>query len=161
MLRVHSSIKNIHCEVCGKGVNSNVELKRHSYVHKDISERPFKCSNCEKRFCLPIELKSHQTTCLPSNNELQMKDTKKYFCTLCSKHYCSKQSLQEHHIRIHSPSKKRYKCEKCNYACHDYSSFSRHSYLHESRDTWPHECPNCKMKFILRAELKDHQQDCK
>lgn len=64
-LRVHSSLKRFKCEICGHGVNSKAELIRHSFIHKNIKDRPYECEHCKMRFVFDHDLKAHlkRTSC--------------------------------------------------------------------------------------------------
>ena len=156
---VHLKMKQLHCEVCGKGCNSNQELNRHSFVHKEYSERPYECSDCSKRFCSEHELKSHQNTCQLSKverNALIKQDPKNY-CNLCSKFYAK---LEQHQRRNHS-SEKKFHCEICGYGVNSLQELSRHTFIHKSINSRDFECESCKMKYVTLYELKDHQRRTK
>ena len=156
MESVHLKMKQLHCEVCGKGCNSKQELNIHSFVHKAYSERPYGCSDCSKRFCNETELKYHQNTCQLSKverNALIKQDPKNY-CNLCSKFYAN---LREHLRRNHS-SEKKFHCEICGYGVNSLQELSRHTFIHKSINSRDFECESCKMKYITLSELKDHQK---
>ena len=157
--RVHLKMKLLHCEVCGKGWNSKQELNRHSFVHKEYSERPYECSDCSKRFCHEPELKYHQNTCQLSKEERNalIKQDPNNYCNLCSKFYAN---LQQHIRRNHS-SEKRFQCEVCGYGVNSYQELSRHTYIHKSMNCRDFECEVCKMKYVTLYELKDHQRRTK
>ena len=158
-IRLHSSIKQFHCEVCDKGWNSERELYRHSFVHKDESERPLECSGCPKRFVWNKELKDHQKTCnVPKEKRENVQDPR-YFCTECSKYLSGRQSFREHNIRVHS-SNKSFKCGLCDYATTTIGCLKRHAYTHQTRETWPHQCQRCKTRFIRPDDLRRHQKSC-
>ena len=54
-----SNIKIFKCPVCGKDFESRAKLNRHSYVHKDKSNRPVKCPKCDYKCIEKSELKRH------------------------------------------------------------------------------------------------------
>ena len=159
-LRIHSNAKQLQCEECGKGLNTPQELKRHSYTHKENSERPFECQHCKRRFCTKSEHDKHLKKCqvitTVEQRQANFQDPK-HFCEFCSKHFTR---LKEHKLNMHS-SNKRFKCEYCEFRGNSNQSMYRHSFHHKQFSERPLGCDDCDMRFIFNADLKEHLPRCK
>lgn len=54
---VHTNIKNIICETCGKAFQNKSHLKKHKLTH--LEHKPYICEICQKSFAESSRLVSH------------------------------------------------------------------------------------------------------
>ncbi len=105
--RTHERAKFI-CTDCGRSFRSKCALAAHCIKH--IGQKPFKCSECQKKY---VSAKSR--------NQHQFAHKAKWFtCTDCGKSYTRKASLMKHvQIRYGSSLKRRdsrrFCCDDCGY----------------------------------------------
>ena len=79
------------CDVCGKLLSSQWQLKFHKRVHSGV--KPHMCSVCGRAFRQPQHLTRHVNT---------HTKFKPYFCSLCGKAYSQRVDLCHHSTRVHN-----------------------------------------------------------
>lgn len=84
------SKKPFRCSDCGKRFTRNSHLKIHMRIH--TGEKPFSCSFCNKKFTQKIGLDNHLTT---------HTGEKPFHCSLCGKRFSRSDTLKIH-MKIHS-----------------------------------------------------------
>jgi uncharacterized Zn-finger protein len=92
------------CQVCGKRFTQPGVLKTHSLIHK--GERPFTCEVCNKRFLLAWHLRRHALT---------HSGVKPYACDLCGKEFNQSSNLKRH-FPTHSREKVRRNAQTLGYS---------------------------------------------
>ena len=113
------SQREVGCSPSGRLTNSPLSNKKHpsptvskvfgqtgnlkAYLLSHTGERPYKCSQCDKRFAQKGGLKKHHRI---------HTGEKSYECTQCDKRFAQKNDLTRHQ-RIHS-GEKPYECDQCD-----------------------------------------------
>nr|NP_001071854.1 zinc finger protein [Ciona intestinalis]BAE06766.1 zinc finger protein [Ciona intestinalis] len=135
--------KKHQCEVCGVTFRLAEYMRRHvSAVH--VKEKPFKCTECERHFNRPEQLKLHQIT---------HSKERRYKCDLCGKTFRQPAGLWKHK-RKHNGGY--FVCEICGYSCRSNSVLSMHLKSHVS-DTH-NTCQQCKKTFKNMKSLNRHMK---
>ncbi|XP_023239219.1 zinc finger protein 43-like isoform X1 [Centruroides sculpturatus] len=157
--------KPFECEICGKRIISQSQLKKHYKTHssyicsicqrefKHISrfrnhlvthseDRPFKCNVCNKRFKTKTNLINHAET---------HRDEYEYFCILCVRGFKTRKCFKTH-IEAHDDEYK-YSCDICGRSFKRKHSLVNHKLIHNNRSYF---CEVCNTSFKTRRGLKTH-----
>lgn len=159
------------CEYCGRKFPRSNHLAQHELTH--VSEKPFQCSDCDKRFWYKQSLIAHikQTHTGDVN----------YTCELCGKGFFKKTELTRHkpthsnatpykcpkcglgfkipktlkrHIRNVHVAQRSHTCDTCGKSFTQLQTLKVHLLLHTGEK--PHVCPYCGKGFAQSAPLKTH-----
>lgn len=120
------------CHLCGEYFrNVKVHIR---YTH---DEKPYKCTDCPRRFSLKSYLNAHYRTHLGF--------TKRWYklCTVCGKE-CSSKGLLEEHMITHT-NEKLFACDVCGQEFNTNRAVVVHRRLHTGER--PHPCGFCEMAF--------------
>ncbi|KAL0274937.1 UNVERIFIED_CONTAM: hypothetical protein PYX00_002953 [Menopon gallinae] len=150
MLR-HLEPDSCRCTVCGKQLSSAVTLKHHMILHKPTEERPFQCSECEKRFCCKNDLKNHEKAIHVPESERE-----DFICDVCGKVFQKVANLRYHHSTVHLQERK-YVCELCAKTFTTQSGLKTHRNAAHST-TGPIQCPECNKWLKNEDTFQKHQQ---
>lgn len=108
-------------------------------------EKPFRCSQCTKRFSKAENLLSHQSI---------HSGTRPFGCHICSKSFIRKREL-DRHIATHSGMKP-FKCPRCNKSFGRKDKMMRHMRIHDVNKTFT--CTICNSTFNRRDSLQQHRK---
>lgn len=130
------------CHVCGK----SFEKMRHSFYIKhvlshEMTEKNFKCQNCDKKFLFQTELNEHES------NECTLET-----CPYCSKIYKSLRNLRRHIHTVHSDQV--HKCKICGKSFWKKSRLDSHLLSHST--VRPFSCKLCTKCFKSSEDLGNH-----
>ena len=161
------------CHVCNKKFPAKSLFENHMRCH--TGERPFKCTHCDFRGSLSINILQHL---------LQQHDVKPFKCSKCDERFKSNRSLKDHLIETHNvrkPKVKSYdelfrdksynnedsklqaesnqpnkcKCSQCSKTFNHMGDLIPHL-KNEHNIEQLHKCPKCNDRFNLKLSLIDH-----
>ncbi|CAG0887430.1 unnamed protein product [Cyprideis torosa] len=132
------------CEICGKNLSSPQALRKHkAIIHHDDKTQRIQCEFCGKGI-RSFDMKVHMTQYHP---ESPLK------CSICSKEYAMKSSLQNHYEVVHGNGG-RFVCARCGKAFLSKAHLQGHERTHTSQK--PHVCETCGKGFSEALTLKMH-----
>ncbi|XP_060755309.1 uncharacterized protein LOC132866513 isoform X2 [Neoarius graeffei] len=135
------SERPFRCSVCDKSFTLEFNLLKHTKLH--TGEKPFHCDHCGKTFTQLFNLTSHQRT---HSRE------KPFLCSQCGKSFSQTSKLKTH-LRIHT-GEKPYVCVTCGKRFSDSSTLSKHRRTHTGEKPYP--CVTCGKCFRQSAHLAKH-----
>uniref|UniRef100_A0A1B0D3U0 C2H2-type domain-containing protein n=1 Tax=Phlebotomus papatasi TaxID=29031 RepID=A0A1B0D3U0_PHLPP len=159
------------CEACGKVFKNKGSLQTHVYVH--TKSKPFKCSACDRQFCVETNLREHM--------DIVHMGIKKYICEACGRNFMSAQNLKSHRM-LHSGEKPyqcsicprrfvsrsnckthelnhakiRFRCDICDKTYASKNVLTAHRQIHSGIRRF--QCDVCEKKFLTKAGLNDHSR---
>ena len=137
----------LHCKECGKGFQSLLSLKKHTYIHSDCKHV---CNTCDRRFPFRSQLVSHM---ISHNNSDHFKCDSKN----CESSFECESDLKLH-LQVHDATP--IKCSHCAYENKDIRNVRQHEQVHD--DTKPYRCGKCGKRFKFAMQRIRHQKnDCK
>ncbi|XP_042373023.1 zinc finger protein 572-like [Plectropomus leopardus] len=108
-----------------------------SLKNDQVSEKPFSCSECGKRFGRKKNLHEHVKT---------HTGEKPFSCSECGKRFFRKTSLQQH-MRTHT-GERPFSCTQCGKSFSDSGHLKKHMRIHTGEK--PYSCSVCKKSFTRR-----------
>ena len=136
--------EGLDCEECGKGFNSPLSLKKHSYMH---SACKYPCNVCGKKFPFP----SQRTLHMNSHSDIRHS---------CTKPGCDSLFTRESDLRLHLElhDKEPIKCNTCGYSNPDIRNVRQHERTHTDEE--PYQCRKCPKTYKFAMQCKRHEQKC-
>ncbi|XP_020806399.1 zinc finger protein 12-like [Drosophila serrata] len=136
-----SSERPFKCSQCQKTFIRKHQLATHIRIH--TGERPFQCEHCPKSFTQKHILKIHLHT---HTGERPFK------CSHCPKSFAQK-STQLAHIRIHT-GERPFACSECPRSFFQQAHLQKHFRKHSGERSY--HCSRCPQSFSDRSNLQRH-----
>lgn len=157
------------CDNCGKRYTAAAHLQLHAQTHMgesrrarqrkfsggddiqqwqrstDMGDRPFACSDCDKRF--------RQCGTLQAHRRIHTGE-QPFACSYCDKRFRQFGSLQAHR-RIHT-GERPYPCSYCEKRFPTSSSLKTHRRIHTGER--PYACSDCGKRFNQSGALESHRR---
>uniref|UniRef100_A0A336MTD1 CSON005442 protein n=1 Tax=Culicoides sonorensis TaxID=179676 RepID=A0A336MTD1_CULSO len=122
-VRYHTSPLNwFSCNDCNFRGSTMKALEKHKLVHLDNSEKPFKCSYCDKGFGRRYEWNRH---------EMIHRSEKPFICGICG-HMVRTNYLLQKHMRVHQQGRP-YSCTLCDKTYRDRDTYKKHMKAHADK----------------------------
>lgn len=136
----HEKVKHI-CFICNRTCNDAYNLKLHLQIHEGIRTK-IKCDHCARLFLSKSALKRHEVIHTGNTS----------MCHICGKCYVQKDLLKIH-MRAHAGDK-RYECEFCGKKFLTSQLRKVHYVKHTKEKKF--ECDICKKRYSQRGTLTQH-----
>nr|XP_054757593.1 zinc finger protein 1 homolog [Lytechinus pictus] len=140
-MRVHTSNRPFKCSFCDKGFIEKRHLDNHMRSH--TGEKPFKCPVCAKAFSRETHLTYHLRT---------HTGIKPFSCETCGRSFGRKGDLTVH-MRIHT-GERPFPCKLCDKTFGTQSNLTLHMRSHTGER--PYECTACPKTFKSKSDLIKH-----
>ncbi|GLV43952.1 regular [Carabus blaptoides fortunei] len=129
------------CFICEK--TFRYPFKAELHVRRHIGEKPFACTQCNKRFITGFYLMKHERTHAISQ----------FICEICGKNFREIYTLRDHQ-RIHLDAQPQFHCTTCDKTFFTKSTFDGHRLTHAEKK---HICEKCGKRFSLYAMMSRHR----
>ncbi|XP_056637160.1 gastrula zinc finger protein XlCGF26.1-like [Diorhabda sublineata] len=130
-------------------IGQSMETKKDETVPVEnepvLQEKPFRCSQCTKRFSKAENLLSHQAI---------HSEDRPFGCHICNKSFIRKREL-DRHVATHSGMKP-FKCPRCSKSFGRKDKMMRHVRIHDVNKTFT--CKICGNTFNRRDSLHQHMK---
>ncbi|KAG5680922.1 hypothetical protein PVAND_010398 [Polypedilum vanderplanki] len=140
---IHTNLRNVICQQCGKGFKTMNCLRNHKRTH--LPERVyFKCDQCDKKYTQKVQLKKHI--------EIVHMNRRDFKCETCNASFGTK-SVLKMHMLSHSDYRSE-ECSICGFRVHTKAKLRRHMKSHTGvRD---YNCGICGKKFLYSYNVIAH-----
>ncbi|XP_049457535.1 zinc finger protein ZFP2-like isoform X1 [Epinephelus fuscoguttatus] len=143
-LKCNAGEKPFGCSECDKRYGTSEHLKVHMRSH--TGEKPFSCTFCKKSFAHSGSLHTHEKI---------HTGEKPFSCLVCKRSFIQSGSLQTH-MKIHT-GEKPFCCSVCGKAFTQASSLKQHMSIHTGEK--PFSCSVCGKCFIGSGHLNRHMRN--
>lgn len=121
---------------------------RHMRYQHSAEDLPLSCSQCPKRFAIPLQLRLHKNQHLSADLKF------KHPCPHCGKKFTKANSVKTHiqarHLRLRP-----FVCEHCGATFATKGALKDHNLTHTDERTVP--CSQCSKMFKSLAKVKEHE----
>ena len=133
---IHSEERKYQCSNCEKAFTLPHDLKRHNRIH--TGERPFECYKCEKRFRVNAYLKTHL---------MIHEGVKPFKCNTCGQDFTQSSDMKRHMLK-HNIGE--YKCDMCSKVLSNSENLKKHRKLMHIDDR-KNSCKLCGKVFASKC----------
>jgi len=145
MRRVHSRLKELYCEICGKMCQSKCDLDKHVLTVHEKKSLDVKCCECDKVFINHGSMSRHK-------NLVHFPD--RFKCGECKKSFGCPRSLKAHEI-VHTGEKK-FQCDECGRQFRRIGMLKDHKISHTGRKDFV--CEYCAYRGATWSLLYHHRR---
>ncbi|XP_034043154.1 zinc finger protein OZF-like isoform X2 [Thalassophryne amazonica] len=142
-MKLNPGEKPFGCSECDKRFGYKSHLNRHMRIHR--GEKPFSCAHCPKRFLVRSDLQRHTRV---------HTGEKPFICSICGKRFIDSSSLGQH-IRCHN-GEKPFSCSVCNKCFGRRSNLLVHTQSHSKEKVF--SCSVCGKTFTQYSNLSIHKR---
>ncbi|XP_038570996.1 zinc finger protein OZF-like isoform X6 [Micropterus salmoides] len=135
--------KPFGCSECDKRFYTKSSLRQHMKIH--TGQKPFSCSVCGKRFFESSDLIKHFRV---------HTGEKPFSCPVCKNRFSDRSNLYSH-MKIHT-GEKPFSCSVCGKRFAQRSSLTKHFRVHTGEK--PFSCSDCTKCFSARSNLSKHMR---
>lgn len=144
---IKSTLK-FFCQPCQLTFERPSLYARHMRYHHPSDDLPLSCSQCPKRFAIPLQLRLHKNQHLSADLKF------KYPCPHCGKKFTKANSVKTHiqarHLRLRP-----FICEHCGATFATKGALKDHNLTHTDERTVA--CSQCPKMFKSLAKVKEHE----
>ncbi|XP_074055762.1 uncharacterized protein LOC141497075 [Macrotis lagotis] len=141
--KIHSEEGPYKCSECERDFCLSTQLMHHLRSH--AWHRPYACTNCENSFGQVSDLVQHLKTHAEEKN---------YKCKVCGKVFYSSSGLSRHK-KFHAEVKL-FRCNECDRTFHKNKQLARHQRVHSGVKLY--KCNKCGKAFFENKSLTVHQR---
>lgn len=135
--------KKWKCDNCEESFNTKSQLKTHSRTHQ--KKKHLKCDICSKTFGWEYSLRMHMQAHREDNPNK---------CLECGIKVFNKTALANHMKRVHANPDRPFSCEVCAKKFISKSELNQHSFIHSENK--PFVCEKCGKSFRSKNYLERH-----
>ena len=145
----YSTVRPYKCTECDARFKLNINLTRHILQGKHYDARRYHCNECDSRF----KLENYLTRHLQAKHSVTY-DARPHPCDKCDARFNTKYILKRHMLSKHSDSRP-YHCTQCNATFKQKTHLNSHIQTQHS-DVHKYHCNQCDKKYKTKPLLNSH-----